>query len=104
MGKARSITIDTQTFSKAGDAQAFFSRMLQSYPVGDRVSDEDALHLNALLRRHDEEVDKIGSGVSHFSVGPAPDYPDQRCFWITRTDGTKVDFSYKHCLEKKPFD
>lgn len=104
MGRARSITIDTKVFAKAGDARIFFSEMLQSYAVGDRVNDEDALHLTALLRRHDEEAEKVGAGIDHISVGPAPDYINQRCFWITRTDGSRIDFSYQHCLLKKSDD
>lgn len=104
MGKARSITIDTMVFDKAGDAQAFFSAMLGRYGLHERVADSDAVHLTALLKRHDEADEKVGSGVDFFSVAPAPDYPDQRCFWITRTDGSRIDISYKHCLEKKPGD
>lgn len=104
MGKARSITIDTISFDKAGEARTFFSSMLQRYSPGDRVSDDDTAHLKALLRRHDEEADKIGVGVSHMTVGPAPDYFNQQCFWINRVDGSRIDFSYQHCLEKKPYD
>jgi len=104
MGKARSITIETRSFSKVGDAKEFFSGMLQRYSIGEMVSVEDAIHLKALLKRHDEEAEKIGCGIAHFSVNPAPDYPDQRCFWITRTDGSRIDISYQHCLEKKPYD
>lgn len=101
MGRARPIVIDTKSFPKAGDAQAFFSGMLAGYGSNDRVNDEDAAHLAALLKRHDEHAEKMGSGIDYFVVAPAPDYPDQRCFWIVRNDGTRVDFSYKHCLEKK---
>lgn len=104
MGKARSIAIDTKAFSKVGDARIFFSEMLQRYSMGDRVNDEDAAHLTALLSRHDEEADKVGKGIAHISVGPAPDYANQRCFWITRIDGSRIDFSYQHCLEKKSYD
>ncbi len=104
MGKARPINLTTQKFAKAGDAGAFYSTMLNGYSIGGRVSDEDAVHLNALLLRHDEESEKRGAGIAHFSVDPAPDYPEQRCFWITRTDGSNIDFSYQHCLLKKPYD
>lgn len=104
MGKARSITLDTRTFAKAGDATAFFSAMLQSYAIGERITETDAKDLKALMKRHDEEEEKIGSGIAYFSVDPAPDYPDQRCFWITRQDGSRIDISYHHCLEKKPYD
>lgn len=104
MGRARLIVIETMTFPKAGDARSFFSGMLGGYTLHDRVSDEDAAHLTALMKRHDEHEEKVGTGIDYFTVAPAPDYPDQRCFWIVRTDGSKVDFSYQHCLEKKPFD
>lgn len=104
MGKARPIAISTRTFAKAGDATAHFSGILNGYSIGERVSDADALDLAALLERHDERTEKVGCGISHFSVNAAPDYPGQRCFWITRTDGTHIDWSYQHCLEKKPYD
>ncbi|WP_010183323.1 DCL family protein [Sphingomonas sp. PAMC 26605] len=105
MGKARSIALDTQTFAKAGDATLFFSGLLQRYKLGDRVSDEDEMHLHALLKRHDEADKKRGTGVAYFSVDSAPEpYSGQRCFWITREDGSRIDISYQHCLEKKPYD
>lgn len=49
---------------KVGDASAFYSIMLNGYPIGDRVSDEDAVHLDALLLRHDEESEKRGAGIA----------------------------------------
>lgn len=104
MGKARAISIATRTFPKTGDAKQFFGAMLSRYPLGEKVSQEDAADLIALMDRHDEKVEKIGSGVAYFSVNQAPDYPDQRCFWITRADGSHIDISYHHCLEAKPFD
>lgn len=104
MGKTRSINLGTRSFSKAGDARSFFSSMLQRYGIGERVSEIDAADLASLMNRHDEKADKIGCGVAYFSVNPAPEYPDQRCFWITRTDGSQIDISYQHCLEKKPYD
>lgn len=104
----RKIVIETKTFEKAGDATKFFKDILNSYNIGDKVSDQDALHLKALLDRHDEKEDKIGAGISGFEVNlPPEDTPNnfsKRCFWIIRTDGTKIDFSYPHCLKKKPYD
>lgn len=107
MGKSRTITLPTRTFTKAGDATAFFKEMLNRYPVGDRVSDADAVELAALLTRHDEYDEKVGSGIAGFEVGvPPADVPQfsQQCFWIIRTDGTKIDFSIGHCLARKPYD
>ncbi|MER9644734.1 DCL family protein [Mesorhizobium sp. M0239] len=69
--------------------------------VGERVDNFDAPELRALLRRHDEEREKVGSGIDHFEVGDAPDDFGGRCFWIIRTDGSRIDFSFKHCLAPK---
>ena len=102
-GRARRITIKTRTFDKHGDAVSFFRGILQSYSNGHRVCDEDMQELLALLERHDEKKEKKGSGISHFYVDVAPE-GFTRCFWISRTDGSVVDFSFMHCLEKKSYD
>jgi Protein of unknown function (DUF3223) len=104
MGKRRSIQIDTRLFEKAGDGTKFFSDMLNRYSIGAIVSPIDSLDLTALLRRHDEITEKVGVGIDHFDVAAAPDGHDGKCFWVVRTDGSRIDFSFKHCLEPKPFD
>ena len=104
MGKARTIKTDTRLFEKAGDATAFFSKMLGGYKVGQIVSDTDALDLKALLKRHDEYTDKVGVGIDHFEVAVPPEEYKGQCFWIIRTDGSREAFSFKHCLEKKVGD
>jgi hypothetical protein len=100
----RKIKIDTREFKQAGDGMAFFKAMLNRYRVGDRVNEDDGLDLTALLNRHDERDEKIGSGIDYFIVEAAPDGHNGRCFWIVQTDGSRVDFSYKHCLAAKPYD
>lgn len=103
----RRISLKTRTFDKAGDATAFFKEMLNRYPIGARVSDQDAAELEALLDRHDERDEKVGNGIAGFEVNvPPADAPpfSTRCFWIVRDGGEKIDFSYVHCLEAKPYD
>ncbi|HEY4545248.1 MAG TPA: DCL family protein [Pedomonas sp.] len=107
MGKARRVTLATQTFEKAGDARKFFTVMLNRYSIGDRVSTEDSVELSALLDRHDERDEKVGSGVAGFEVNTPPEGVGQfskRCFWVVRDDGSKIDFSIGHCLKQKPYD
>lgn len=107
MGRTRSIAIKTRSFDKAGDATTFFREMLNRYGIGDRVSEEDALDLSALLERHDERDEKVGEGIAGFEVNVPPDDVPQlskKCFWIVRTDGSKIDFSIGHCLAPKPYD
>lgn len=85
---------------------SFFKDMLNKYPIGAMVMGTDKADLKALLKRHTEEAEKIGCGISHFVVdnGP-PEYEiPTRCFWVIRSDGSREDFSYKHCLEARPED
>lgn len=102
MGKARRITLATRSFDKVGDATA-----LKRYEIGEQVSLEDAADLSALLDRHDELEEKVGTGIAGFEVNAPPkDVPQfsKRCFWAIRSDGSKIDFSIRHCLEPKPYD
>jgi len=63
------------------------------------VHDEDALHLAALLERHDEYKEKVGCGVAYFSIMMTEH--GTPCFRINRTDGTGTDFSYRHCITQR---
>jgi hypothetical protein len=78
--------------------------MLKRYSVGDVVSDLDGLDLAALLKRHDEMDEKIGVGIAHFKVDKAPEPYSGKCFWIVRSDKSKIDFSFAHCIAPKSFD
>jgi Protein of unknown function (DUF3223) len=96
---AKPFTIDTRSFQKKGEATEFFREMLNRYRPGDRVSDIDAVDLAALLKCHTEYADKIGSGIDHFCV--MENVYKTQSFEIVRTDGTRDDFSYKHCITPK---
>lgn len=101
MGRPREIRIETRTFQKAGDGTTFFSKILNSYSIGDRVSDLDGRDLSALLKRHDEYSEKVGVGIDHYKVDAAPEPHSGQCFWIVRTDRSEIDFSFGYCLKKK---
>lgn len=100
MARGNPVELSTRRFSNQGLAKEFFKTMLNRYKPGDRVSDEDALDLAALLERHDEFHQKVGIGLDHFEV-MMTDYGSQ-CFRIVRADGTGTDFSYGHCIKLKP--
>ena len=57
-----------RSFEKKGDATNFLKAMLKRYRPGERVGDEDALDVAALLERHTENVTGVGGDVSHFQV------------------------------------
>jgi hypothetical protein len=78
-------------FDKRGDAVSYLKDMLYRYDVGDRVSASDAVILQAALEHHPKAAEKIGCGITHFSVRTA-DF-GTKCFWVNRPDGTTEKFS-----------
>lgn len=100
MARGNPVVLATRSFPSQGVATAFFKEMLARYRAGDRISDVDALDLAALLERHDEFAQKVGSGTDHFSVMMTEH--GTPCFRIERKDGTGTDFSYRHCITQRP--
>jgi hypothetical protein len=100
MARSKPVELATQTFDKQADAVAFFKSMLNRYRPGERISDDDDLHLAALVERHSEYVAKVGCGISHFAVMMTEH--GTQCFRIIRTDGSGTDFSYLHCIKGRP--
>jgi Protein of unknown function (DUF3223) len=93
------IDLGTRTFESKASAEKFFKSMLNHYRPGERVDDDDARHLRALLEWHTEYNEKVGIGIDHFSVmwAEGDGYATQ-CFCVIRGDGTQIDFSYRHCI------
>ena len=73
---------------------------LLGQPITDPEEKDLLVHL---LRMHPNAPVKEGCGISHFSVREASeDYTRKtKCFWITRKDGSEVDFSFRKCLDNK---
>lgn len=93
---AKPITLGSMYFERRGDAKAHLRQMLNKYEVGDRVSADDEIILRAALEHHRDVVNKIGCGISSFSVRSA-DF-GSRCFWVNRIDGTTEKFSISACI------
>lgn len=91
--KGIEIVLPSKRFDKKGDAQKFFSEMLNRYSNKDIVSDEDSKLLLELLEYHDEKDVKIGCGVDYIYKDVSPD-PSTDCFYVKRKDGTHEDFSF----------
>ena len=96
---AKPFTIATRSFRTKAEASAFFRAMLNRFHPKDRVSDLDAADLAALLKCHTEYADKVGSGIDHFCV--MHNQYGTKSFQIVRTDGSRDDFSYTHCITPK---
>ncbi|KAG0555506.1 hypothetical protein KC19_12G173900 [Ceratodon purpureus] len=66
-----------------------------------QLSVEDDEAVQAVLKYHHKYSEKVGCGIAYIKVDNSPDYPDVRCFWLVRTDGSATDFSYRKCLREK---
>ncbi|MBX3445657.1 MAG: DCL family protein [Parvibaculaceae bacterium] len=93
---AKPISFGSLHFAKKGDAEEYLKVMLYKYDLGDKVSADDAAILMGALVLHPEATEKIGCGISHFSVRSGGF--GTRCFWVNRTDGTTEDFSFRTCI------
>lgn len=110
MGKSKPVTMTNgRQWAKMGDAKKHFSDMLNRYSVGDRVvAEDDHSDLLALVTAYDSAApqwngSKTGEGVDHF----VKDYDDEigrtqfksKCFFVVRTDGTRVHFSTNSAVD-----
>ena len=93
---AKPFNIDTRSFHSKQEALSFFRSMLNRYKPRDRISDDDARHLLALLKHHTEYGEKIGAGIDHFEV--MFNRYGTHSFKIVRRDESQDDFSYQHCI------
>jgi hypothetical protein len=99
MARAKPVDIDTRSFRTQGEATKFFGHILDQYKLGERVREEHEPDLRAILKRHTEYQEKLGSGIAYFFVDrPKRPTLGDKCFWVCHTDGTKDDFSFQNCV------
>jgi hypothetical protein len=95
-------SIGKQIFRTKGDAKAKVRRILSDAQPGTKLNGSDAQLVADLIMhgRHPEAEEKVGVGISHIEVRAATF--GSPCFWIVRTDGSEVDFSYKQAFDGPP--
>lgn len=64
---------------------------------GEKLSGNDEEFIKELLNFHDKGKDKL-TDFEHFEAGEHPDHPKTRCFFVSRKDGSKEDFSISKCI------
>lgn len=72
-------------------------KLLQATPLLTPISGPDEVFLRALFQRHPDAAEKIGRGIASIQIELNPPY-NKRGFWITRTDGSRTDISYRECV------
>jgi hypothetical protein len=84
-------------FATKKAAEAEIRRILHDSPLRSPLRGVDAELITALVSNHPHAAEKIGSGIRHIDVRII-DY-GQRGFWITHTDNSSCDFSYRRALD-----
>lgn len=95
MGRSKPIVVGERRFPSKKLASAFVREILYRYDTGKRVSEGDSEFLADLLQLHPQAPQKIGCGVRYFTV---EQNDGSRGFWLTRTDGSRTDWSFLACL------
>ncbi|MDX2526210.1 DCL family protein [Streptomyces europaeiscabiei] len=95
--------IGQRRYRTKGAAQEAVQEVLYRYNVGSIVDQEDDHQLLLdLLDMHPNADDKIGSGVEAFAIA-APQRGPYPGFEVIRTDGSRIDFSYRECLKPRTY-
>lgn len=90
------IEIGAFAFATKRAAQSEIRRILHDTPLNRPLVGAELELIAALLGLHHEAKEKIGPGVAKIEVRQI-EY-GSRGFWVTRTDGSAVDFSYRTAL------
>ena len=93
---AKSHTIGLHTFDTQAAAVAFIQEVLYRHPLLEPITGDDHAFLLDLLKKHPRAAEKAGAGVKHFTVENAKG--GTRCFYVTRVDDSRSDFSFMKCL------
>eukprot|EP00899_Mesostigma_viride_P007458 jgi/Mesvir1/16713/Mv15104-RA.1 len=89
------IQLGPKIFKKARSMYSYFHDLLVKYPPNQDLNEyEHQVVLDLLKKGHVDAAGKIGPGVRAFQIRVHPEH-DSPCYFIIRTDGTKVDFSYR---------
>jgi hypothetical protein len=93
---AKPIIFGTFQFRTKKAATDEIRRRINSYETSEALKLNDQLFFEELFKHHDEYQEKIGAGVKYIQV--ERDFNKNRCLYIHRVDGTKIDISWVHCV------
>jgi len=89
--------IGDRTFPSQQAVKEHCKGILSSYVPGSTVSNNEHIEfLAAMLDRHPDRDLKVGAGIRSFEV-ERTQYGNH-CFWLTRADGSRTDWSAWSCL------
>jgi hypothetical protein len=99
------VTIGDQNFDSKKAALEAIRGIRDRYPDNVALEVDDDRFVRCLLALHPEADQKIGAGVSHFTVATEAEFGGRnRHFVVHRILGGPTDFSFVHCLHGKSKD
>nr|WP_231615209.1 DCL family protein [Pseudoalteromonas sp. SWYJ118] len=93
---AKSIIFGSFQFRTKKAATDEIRRRINAYETSEVLKKEDQLFFEELFKLHDGHDKKVGLGIKHIQV--ERDFNNNRCLYIHRVDGTKIDISWVHCV------
>jgi hypothetical protein len=93
------VTLAFRTFETPEQMYRYFSNLLNTVTLDQNLNEYEHKVLEQLLRKGHHNADaKIGVGVKALQAR-AHTYFANKSFFVIRTDGSKIDFSYRKCIE-----
>ena len=96
-GRSKPRTIGEKSFETQKAANLLIKELRNTQPLKVAIPEPHHSFLRALISQHPRAEEKIGKGIGHFTVEHAAH--GTRCFYLTRVDGTRTDFSYLKCIQ-----
>jgi hypothetical protein len=98
-GKSLKLKIGENLFNSKKEAIFHYKKILFTHKLKDILTENETEELKELLKNHPDYEKKIGSGIKFIFTDS--DGFGKGCFWIMRTDNTRIDFSFYTCINGK---
>jgi hypothetical protein len=96
MSRSKPLIVGEKQFETQKAANFFVRELLNKQRLTEPIPEPHHSFLCVLISRHPHATEKVGVGIRHFTVEPAA--YETRCFYLTRVDGSRTDFSYLKCV------
>lgn len=95
------VTIGGMTYASKTRAKERAREILRQVPRNAPMEGAADAFFRALVALHPAAAEKIGVGIAHFSLERGGFGSTEDCVWITRLDGSRIDFSWRLCIEAR---
>ena len=94
----KGVNMGGKMFSSVSALKNYVTSLLNGSAEG--VIDPHYHNLMMAVFRLHPEYDAKSHGLKTFAIGRHPEYPDSKCFFVVKEDGTRDDFSITKCLQQ----